>query len=289
MQSVVPAELIIIDASPDDATRRVVLTFAGQMQAFGCRVLWQPAKQAGAAAQRNQGIGLATQSVLCFFDDDVLFESDCFARLWRALQADPGLGGINAMIVNQRYLPPRPVSRWMFRMMAGHRHASYAGRVLGPAINILPEDRDELPEVVSVEWLNLGCTLYRREAMPAPAFAGHFAGYSLMEDLTLSLTVGKKWKLANARTARIYHDSRPGAYKDKLVARSRAQERPAVLARACRLGPLIGLEWTRPRTVRRIDSGDLRKFKTTLESSGDVLKGIERVEAEARAKIGSRG
>jgi len=75
----------------------------------------------------------------------------------------------------------------------------------------------------------------------------------------------------------------------KLVARSRAQERPAVLARACRLGPLIGLEWTRPRTVRRIDSRDLRKFKTTLESSGDVLKGIERVEAEARAKIGSRG
>jgi len=223
VQSVVPAELIIIDASPDDATRRVVLTFAGQMQAFGCRVLWQPAKQAGAAAQRNQGIGLATQSVLCFFDDDVLFESDCFARLWRALQADPGLGGINAMIVNQRYLPPRPVSRWMFRMMAGHRHASYAGRVLGPAINILPEDRDELPEVVSVEWLNLGCTLYRREAMPAPAFAGHFAGYSLMEDLTLSLTVGKKWKLANARTARIYHDSRPGAYKDKLVARSRME------------------------------------------------------------------
>src|SRR6185369_6874794 len=40
----------------------------------------------------------------------------------------------------------------------------------------------------------------------------------------------------------------------KLVARSDAGERPAVLARACRLGAVIGLEWTRPRKVRRIDT-----------------------------------
>lgn len=34
-----------------------------------------------------------------------------------------------------------------------------------------------------------------------------------MEDVTLSLTVGKQWKLANARTARIFHDSQPGDHK----------------------------------------------------------------------------
>ncbi|HEX7943750.1 MAG TPA: hypothetical protein VF495_03750 [Phenylobacterium sp.] len=72
----------------------------------------------------------------------------------------------------------------------------------------------------------------------------------------------------------------------KLVARSAPAQRPAVLARACRLGPLIGQEWTRPRKVRRIDSGDLRGFKTALESGGEVLEGIARVEAQARAKIG---
>lgn len=71
----------------------------------------------------------------------------------------------------------------------------------------------------------------------------------------------------------------------KLVARSRPQDRAAVLAKACRLGPVIGQEWTRPRKVRRIDSGDLNVFRKALESSGDVLKGIARVEAQARAKI----
>jgi len=73
----------------------------------------------------------------------------------------------------------------------------------------------------------------------------------------------------------------------KLVTRSTAAERPAVLAKACSLGPLIGQEWTRPREIRRIDSGDLRKFQRALGSAGDVLKGIELVDAQARAKIGT--
>jgi hypothetical protein len=92
--------------------------------------------------------------------------------------------------------------------------------VLGPAVNLLPEDRDDLPEVVPVEWLNTTCTLYRREALPDPPFPPQFHGYSLMEDLALSLTVGKRWPLANARTARIFHDSQPGTHKSD----------PAVLA-----------------------------------------------------------
>ncbi|MEO0855076.1 MAG: glycosyltransferase family 2 protein, partial [Cyanobacteria bacterium J06648_11] len=75
-------------------------------------------------------------------------------------------------------------------------------------------DRPELPEVVPVEWINTTCALYRRSALPDPPFPKHFTGYSLMEDVTLSLTVGKQWHLANARTARIYHDSQPGDHKN---------------------------------------------------------------------------
>ena len=70
----------------------------------------------------------------------------------------------------------------------------------------------------SGEWLNTTCTLYRREALPQPPFPSNFTGYSLMEDLALSLTVGKHWKLANARTARIYHDSQSGSTRTMSVA-----------------------------------------------------------------------
>jgi len=48
-------------------------------------------------------------------------------------------------------------------------------------------------------------------------FSGHFHGYSMFEDVTLSVTVGRNWKLFNARTARIFHDSQTGDHKNKIV------------------------------------------------------------------------
>jgi len=222
-QGTLPAELIVIDGSSDSATKDTVSHFAGEVEERDCRVIWQAASKLGAAVQRNQGVALATQPVIAFFDDDILFEHDCLPRLWRGLQSDPRMGGVNAMITNQRYLPPGFASRSVFRLLAGRSENSYAGRLLGPAINLLPEDRDDLPEVVPVDWLNLGATLYRREALPQPVFRSFFAGYSLMEDVTLSVSVGKSWKLANVRTARIFHDSQPGAHKKDPVALARME------------------------------------------------------------------
>jgi glycosyltransferase involved in cell wall biosynthesis len=215
-QDVLPAELIVIDASEDLATREMLDTFSQQVN-HGCSVRWMPAEICGAAAQRNQGVAVVTQSVVWFFDDDIVFEPECVNRLWQALQSDERLGGINAMIVNQRYQPPGIVSRLMFTMMHGRRADSFAGRVIGPAINLLPEDREDLPDVVPVEWLNTTCTMYRREALPTPPFDSVFTGYSMMEDLTLSLRVGKQWRLANVRTARIFHDSQSGVYKSDVT------------------------------------------------------------------------
>ena len=56
------------------------------------------------------------------------------------------------------------------------------------------------------------------DALPTPPFDAVFEGYSVMEDLTLSLRVGRGWRLANARTARIYHDSQPGDHKSDVSA-----------------------------------------------------------------------
>jgi hypothetical protein len=70
-----------------------------------------------------------------------------------------------------------------------------------------------------------------------------------------------------------------------LLLRSPAAQRPAVLAKACRVGELIGLEWSRSKTIRKIDLGDLRRFNHQLESSSDTLDGLEHVEQAARAKL----
>ena len=216
-QDVLPAELIVVDASDDIETQTKVEAFAVQGTGL-CSIRWVPADIRGAAAQRNQGVAAATQPFLWFFDDDIVFEPDCVVRLWRAIDSDSSLGGVSATIINQRYQPPGRVSRMLFSFLDSQHQHSFAGRVVGPAVNLLPEDRDDLPEVVPIEWLNTTCTMYRREALPSPPFDSVFTGYSLMEDLTLSLRVGRTWKLANARTARVLHDSQPGAYKADIAA-----------------------------------------------------------------------
>ena len=106
------------------------------------RVRWLKAAECGAASQRNQGVAVATQPFIWFFDDDIVFESDCVRFLWSAIEANQRLGGVNAMIVNQRYQTPGRISRLMFNLMHGRAEATFAGKVIGPAINLLPEDHD---------------------------------------------------------------------------------------------------------------------------------------------------
>jgi len=219
-QAVQPEELILVDASLDNESESVCsATFEG----LKSRIVYQRAREVGAAAQRNQAVSLSSQPVILFLDDDIVFETHCIERLWTALQSDAGLGGVSAMITNQQYVTPGLVSRSLFKILNGQSRASYAGKCIGPALNLLPEDIPTLPEVVPVEWLNTTCTVYRRNALPKPPFASHFTGYSLMEDLALSLLVGKTWKLANARTARIYHDSQPSEYKANQAALARME------------------------------------------------------------------
>ncbi|WP_413171247.1 glycosyltransferase family 2 protein [Anabaena azotica] len=210
-QSAQPVEIIVVDASDDDSTKEICTSFIPELIT---KIHYYRAIKVGAATQRNQAMVYATQNTIWLLDDDILFEPECVARLWTALQSDPHIGGVNSMITNQKYLPPGLISRLLFQFLHGRYESSYAGKCIGPAMNLLPEDREDLPEIVSVEWLNTTCVLYRREALPHPLFADIFTGYSLMEDVTLSLTVGKLWKLVNARTSRIFHDSQPGDHKN---------------------------------------------------------------------------
>ena len=219
-QAFQPAEMIIVDASQSDETKQLCET---KIPGLLTKITYQRATETGAAAQRVQAVASATQDFVWFLDDDVVFEEDCLKHLWEALQTDERLGGVNAMITNQRYFPPGRVSRTVFSLLHGSVRESYAGMCIGPAFNLLPEDNEGLPDCVPVEWLNTTCTLYRKAALPEPLFPPHFKGYSYLEDVALSLTVGRKWRLANARHARIFHDTQPGEYKNSTIAMAKME------------------------------------------------------------------
>lgn len=207
-QSHQPAQLIVVDSSTSAETaeycQRLPVRLKSKLEYF-------PAETAGAAPQRNQGMRHVREPIVFFFDDDIVMEAGCVSRLYHALTADPKLGGVCALITNQCYQPPGWTTRQLLRILnKGKALPSYAGRFFGPGISYWPADDPALPEVVEMEWLYAGCTMFKRETLPNPVFAPIFVGASTGEDAALSQVVRRKWKLANVRTARIFHDHQSG-------------------------------------------------------------------------------
>jgi glycosyltransferase involved in cell wall biosynthesis len=216
-QECVPAEIIVVDATtPPLAADRLPLPPAG------VRIHLLPAVQRGAAVQRNQAVAAATQPFVLFADDDIDLEPGCLTTLWDTVQADPKLGACGAVITNQDYHPPGRAMRRAYALLGCPDTASLAGRCCGPALNFLPAT--SAPESQpSADWLNLCCTLVRRASLPEPPLLEFFHGYSLMEDAALTLEIAKRWRLAAPPAARVFHDVRPAAYKDRAFTREKME------------------------------------------------------------------
>lgn len=219
-QSVWPAELILCDGSGNTETQVMCQQLEKQMKT---KLIYHKASRLGAAKQRAEILPLAKHPYILFMDDDIEFDVDCLLKMWLAIQSNDCIGGVNAMVKNCQYTKPGKISEWLFAFLNSEKKSNYAGLCLGPAVNLLPADFDTLPEIVPVEWLNTTCVLYRREALPEPLFSDFFEGYSFAEDLSLSLHVGKKWQLVNARTARILHKNLPGEHKKSAVLMGRME------------------------------------------------------------------
>jgi GT2 family glycosyltransferase len=171
-------------------------------------------RQRGAAAKRNLGVEKSSGEAILFVDDDVEFRADTVNALERCLAKNNQIGGVSSFIENQGFREPGNYSRWIYKLSGGMGIKDYSGKCFGPLINIYPRPWSHGPEFAECDWLNAGCTLYLRTALPSPSFEANFTGYSFMEDLALSRRVRKKWKIGMARDARYFHHSRPASYKN---------------------------------------------------------------------------
>lgn len=217
-QDVLPSQIVVIDGSRNPWRRSDLAQRLGNASRDGVIFVVESASRCGAGAQRNQGVQLSSQPYIWFLDNDVDLAPGCLSTLWQEMKNDSHLGGCNAIITNQRYSPPGRIMRRLLSWVGCPKSGSLAGLCRGPAMNFLPTD-DLRDNGAETEWMNTTCTLYRRAALPDPPFLDYFHGYSLMEDVALSLEVGKPWRLRSVPNALIHHDSVPANYKSRTVAR----------------------------------------------------------------------
>ncbi len=104
-QTVTPKEIIVVDASPYWEKTREKIMHELAAKYLGIDWKYVQAKRASSAAQRNQGIELATADILFLIDDDSLMYPDCAEEVMRIYvnDTDHKIAGVMSDMVS---LPP---------------------------------------------------------------------------------------------------------------------------------------------------------------------------------------
>jgi GT2 family glycosyltransferase len=202
LQTRLPEEVIIVDSSDDESTEARV---TGLTSSLKFPVVFERTMIRSAARQRNLGAGSAAGELIVFLDDDLDLEPDFLIELLAVFEDDreQSIGGVSGTIRNNTYSAFKGLNRLLMAVCAGWRRGGYAGKLVGPAVNFLPED---LPDLLQdVEWLPSTCVGYRREVFLRERFPEAFQGYSFGEDVHLSARVAKTHRLVNTSRARVYH------------------------------------------------------------------------------------
>jgi glycosyltransferase involved in cell wall biosynthesis len=195
-QSVAPHQVIIVDEGGEGDT------LAREFPQLNISVTTLP--QGSASAKRNRGVHCVPPGIelIGFMDDDIVLEPQAIEAMldfWNNAPEDAG--GASCNWVNQ---PPLYASRVKsLRLVSGlGLYDSRGGLVtrsgFQTVIGVVPENR-------YVQWLPSGAVVYPRRILQQYSFDEWLRGYSYLEDLDFSYSIGKKYKLAVVANARFRH------------------------------------------------------------------------------------
>ncbi|MGH7745895.1 MAG: glycosyltransferase family 2 protein [Candidatus Dormibacteria bacterium] len=103
-QTCIPDEIVIVDQSVGDETKKAVANFAERVRLSGSAkpeflYLYDP-NLIGAGAARNIAIDRSSGEILVFLDDDVLLEHDFLQEMLLVYQQNSDVGGVSGVITN---------------------------------------------------------------------------------------------------------------------------------------------------------------------------------------------
>jgi len=203
IQSRLPDEVIVADASDDDAVGDLVAQ--SHWQAEGLKLRYLRVRPPNAVRQRHAAIALAASEFILLLDDDVVLEPQCVEQLYGLLQHNPEVVAVTADFNNQSWSQPTRLWRLYLRIGHGLRDGQWQGKVIGPLLRFgycpVPA------EPVQMEWLGAGNSLIRESAFKrVGGFSDFFLCRSTMnEDVDLGIKLHRLGTILLCPTARMGH------------------------------------------------------------------------------------
>ena len=225
-QTAPPAEVLVVDGSPDAATE-TALRAAGLFDTTGGGAVryWRVrAEHRGLTRQRNWGIARATGQLIAFFDDDTIPEPEYLAEVVACFARHPEAVGVGGWISNEaawrRRERDEPTSRgcyrngewerpddlrWRLRRACGLAPEAPPGwmpaRGHGRPVAFTPPDGEDH----RVEFMMGAAMTWRADRLRALSFMPWFDGYGLYEDMDFCLRALAHGPLFLCTRARIAH------------------------------------------------------------------------------------
>jgi glycosyltransferase involved in cell wall biosynthesis len=207
-----PDWLIIVDASSDDRSERVIVQYpTPDLLADDVVYVRVSGSRRGLTRQRNVGLNLARTDLVAFFDDDTVLLPGCLGEMERPLRLSEGVVGVAAYIENE---PRRPTPRWWLRLRARVVPNLQPGRYFRSGASIPWGFLPPTTECIEGDWLPGGASMWRTAAARDVGFNEGFVRYCSGEDLEFSLRMKGKGRLVVAGMARLLHLKEPGGRLD---------------------------------------------------------------------------
>jgi len=205
-----PAEVIVVDGSPDTATSDALRAVGGLP--FELKYIRSPA---GLTRQRNVGVDASTREYVFFLDDDCRPAPEYFRRIRDIFLADTAgkIGAVRGFLINGAKLPVGAMWRWRARLgICGTSPGQYYPTGMTWTWNETVPFAGTRP----VDVLAGGAAAYRRAVFGKYRFSEFFAGYSAGEDLEMSRRIAADWELVASGEALVDHrhaaGGRPGGF-----------------------------------------------------------------------------
>jgi glucosyl-dolichyl phosphate glucuronosyltransferase len=210
-QTVLPDQLVIVDQSGGDESRREILSLLGAA-AQGTRdrirlnYVYDPSITGGAQA-RNRAMQIADCAVWLFLDDDVHLEPDFIQELLATYHRFPTAAGVSGIVTNYSF-PPRAALAWRNLFVRGPFHDDRQPVYWNSA-------RLRTSDPVPVSRFGGGLMSFRADAIRDIQFDENLSGVSDGEDVDFCAHLEPRSLLMITPKARLVHNQSPTGRSQK--------------------------------------------------------------------------
>lgn len=230
-QTMIPKEILVVDASPDDLTRELL---EGN-QYPKLKYFKVTEEDSGLTRQRNFGITKTGEDieVISFLDDDIILEPEYFEKLIGTYSVYPDAIAVGGYITNEvNWEKSDNIPRFDEFKMDGYLRNLGSRNLLRKRLGLLsdkppgymPEFSNGLSigflppsgKSYTVEFFMGGVASYRKKLFKRIGFSTYFEGYGLYEDMDFCLRASRMGQLIVNTAARVAHCHEQAGRPDKI-------------------------------------------------------------------------